>query len=592
MNIAGHAGLVPALLVFGIVPRTPVSPVDLPEQKLRLEAMRTARNEMLRTIARARLRRALRMRVPRATDVDNAAGIAVLVFQEKPVSGWVGPYSVVKAVGKDVWLDVDGTAKIFSINNIKRYRHGTVPEAEGGEIEPTSPTGHDKIVPPLPDNGELSVREMGDGELDQLMDTMRKGEQLLFDVCVGLHAFSRTDAPPEHILPTCEALITEVLKENNVRVLPEPFRASTQEEVDGLMGPGAMKVVKKRSLPEGANIVGGRLVHTQKHVGSPEERPKSRCIAQGHKDREKRFVVHNLSTLRQRSTRMVMSTSAVRGFRIFAHDVNQSYVQSVEKMTRDVYLQPRAADREYYGIGEDEVLQLVRPLYGICDAGVYWVATFSAHVEDDLGMVPTTGDPALYVRDGMDGVDGLLGTYVDDSILDGNETIQVLTGATLRQPDLRRAINRAAQATPKSLCERHIRQLNKAIKKAKNTSDWALIYRPLRRGSTRLKVYADASFASNDDESSQLGYLILLCDDRCACHVLSYSSKKSRRVVRSMMAGAVCAIANAFDEAFVIKHDLQPVNQQHIPLIMLTDSKQLFDVITRASHPTEKTTYD
>lgn len=652
-NTAGPAGLVPTLLVFGIVPRTAISPVDLPAQKVRLEAMRTARDEMRRTVARARLRAALRMRVPRAADADVAAGMAVLVFREKPVNSWVGPYTVIKADGKLVWIDVDGTAKLFSVDKVKQYRHSAVPGAKGGESDQISPDGSDNAAPPRPEDGELSVREVGDEELDQLMDAKRTGDQLLRDLCNGLHTFSETAPPSEHIFSPSGVLITEVLTEGDVRIQSEPFRASTQREVDGLLGRGTMKVIKKRSLPKGANIVGGRFVHTLKHVGSPKEQPKSRYVAQGYKDRDKRFVVHNLSTLRQRSTKMVVSTSAVRGYRLFAHDVNQSYLQSMENMTRDVYLQPRAADREYFGIGEDEVLQLVRPLYGICDAGDYWAATFTAHVENDLGMAPTTGDPALYVRDGADGVEGLLGTYVDDSILGGNETFQVLTEATLRQfdakprqwdnfeflgvtiasargpdwcieltqtnyiaalnpmnlsatyeefasvraavawlshtrPDLCCAINRAAQATPKSYCTRHIRDLNKAIKRAKSTSDWALIYRPLRRRSLRLKVYADASFASNDDGSSQLGYIILLCDDRGACHVLSYSSKKSRRVVRSIMAGEVYAFANAFDEAFVIKHDLERIYHQHVPLIMLTDSKQLFDVITRASHPTEK----
>eukprot|EP00170_Pyropia_yezoensis_P005362 contig_21761_g5376 len=98
-----------------------------------------------------------------------------------------------------------------------------------------------------------------------------------------------------------------------------------------------------------------------------------------------------------------------------------------------------------------------------------------------------------------------------------------------------------------------------------STSDWALIYRPLRRRSLRLNVYADASFASNDDGSSKLGYIILLCDDRGACHVLSYSSKKSHRMMRSIMAGEVYAFANAFGEAFVINHDLERIYHQHVP---------------------------
>jgi len=86
-------------------------------------------------------------------------------------------------------------------------------------------------------------------------------------------------------------------------------------------------------------------------------------------------------------------------------------------------------------------------------------------------------------------------------------------------------------------------------------------------------VYVDASFASNDNGSSQLGSRILLCDSSGACRVLLYTSAKSRRVVRSIMAGEVYAFAKAFDEAFVIKHDLERIHHQHMPLIMLTDSK-------------------
>eukprot|EP00170_Pyropia_yezoensis_P001383 contig_6114_g1387 len=54
------------------------------------------------------------------------------------------------------------------------------------------------------------------------------------------------------------------------------------------------------------------------------------------------------------------------------------------------------------------------------------------------------------------------------------------------------------------------------------------------------------------------------------------------------MAGEVYAFANAFDEVFIPKHDLERLYKQQVPLTTLTDSKQLFDVITRASHTTEK----
>ena len=109
-----------------------------------------------------------------------------------------------------------------------------------------------------------------------------------------------------------------------------------------------------------------------------------------------------------------------------------------------------------------------------------------------------------------------------------------------------------------------------------------------KKVSLDLRVYADASFANNDDDSSQLAYIVLLCDNTERCHVLSYGSRKSRRVVRSIMAGELYAFSHAFDSTFIIKHDPESDYNPIIPLIMLTDSKQIVDVITKASQTTER----
>ena len=54
------------------------------------------------------------------------------------------------------------------------------------------------------------------------------------------------------------------------------------------------------------------------------------------------------------------------------------------------------------------------------------------------------------------------------------------------------------------------------------------------------------------------------------------------------MAGEVYAFSAVFDQAYVIKHDLERILRQSIPLLMFTDSKQMFDVITSACHSTEE----
>lgn len=625
---AGPSGLVPTLMVFGVLPRMPVTPVNLPGQRDRVMAMHAARDEMAKHVAKSRLERAARSRVPASADAIIRAGMSVLVYREKPVDRWLGPYRVLSTNGKQVWLNVGNSVKLFSVDKVKEYR----PE----QAEETSTTAADHVTPV---SGGPRVRDV--------VEVAEDGQ------VVPTASVPATEHAPTALPRATEVYVTEVLKTGDARISSKIIQDARRAEAEGLLKRKVWVAVKRKSLPRHANILGGRFVHVLKHVGTPEEKGKSRYVVQGNRDHAKPFVVHNLSTLRQRSTKIIVSTSAVRGFRVFSHDINQSYLQSKDKLSRPVYLSPREEDRTILGVADDEVLRILKPLYGLCDAGDYWSATMTSHVEGDLSMSPLTGDPALYVKDGGGDVDGLLGSYVDDMLLGGNEEFQRLTETTLARfeskprewdnteflgvqvrtlttprrhftlsqpeyiklvrimptdityddfvsvrasfawlshsrPDLCTAINRAAQVSSKTFAKGHVQELNKAIKYAKSTADLVLSYKPLDRTTLHLRVHADASFASNDDNSSQLGFIILLCDAADRCHVLAYSSKKSRRVVRSIMAGEVYAFANAFDEAFIIKHDLERVYKQRVPLTMLTDSKQLFDVITRASHTTEK----
>lgn len=54
------------------------------------------------------------------------------------------------------------------------------------------------------------------------------------------------------------------------------------------------------------------------------------------------------------------------------------------------------------------------------------------------------------------------------------------------------------------------------------------------------------------------------------------------------MAGEVYAHTSGFDQAFMIKNDLESIYRQRIPMTLLTDFKQIFEVITKASHSAER----
>lgn len=54
------------------------------------------------------------------------------------------------------------------------------------------------------------------------------------------------------------------------------------------------------------------------------------------------------------------------------------------------------------------------------------------------------------------------------------------------------------------------------------------------------------------------------------------------------MGREVYAFADAFDAADIDNSDVERIYQQHLPLIMLTDSLHMLNIVTRASHTTEK----
>ena len=108
-------------------------------------------------------------------------------------------------------------------------------------------------------------------------------------------------------------------------------------------------------------------------------------------------MVHNNPTLRQFSIKIVVSVSVLLGFRLALLDVMQAYLQSKQKLTREIYVRPKHEDLNYFGLKHTQLLRLIRLLYGICDSGDYWRSTLSKFAVDKLKLHPLHGYPSLYV---------------------------------------------------------------------------------------------------------------------------------------------------------------------------------------------------
>ncbi len=158
------------------------------------------------------------------------------------------------------------------------------------------------------------------------------------------------------------------------------------------------------------------------------------------------------------------------------------------------------------------------------------------------------------------------------------------------RPDLLFEISQLAQITLerfKESARAHWKRLNLAIRYA-HVNVTSLKFPKLDMESLRIVGYSDAAFANNYDLKSQLGRIILLMDDSDTAIPIVYKSYKSRRVARSVLSAEVIAFADVFDHALALKSQLEQATRRPVPMHLLTDSKSLFDIISKGTRTSEK----
>lgn len=98
-DLARPNALTLTILVFVVIPRVPIHRRHLPDQIKHLNEMRSAPDELIKTIANNRIMTALIRNVSDATDAEIDVGDEVLMFRGKPASKWEGPYIVTRFQG-------------------------------------------------------------------------------------------------------------------------------------------------------------------------------------------------------------------------------------------------------------------------------------------------------------------------------------------------------------------------------------------------------------------------------------------------------------------------------------------------------------
>jgi hypothetical protein len=84
--------------------------------------------------------------------------------------------------------------------------------------------------------------------------------------------------------------------------------------------------------------------------------------------------------------------------------------------------------------------------------------------------------------------------------------------------------------------------------------------------------------------ASRIGFIVFVTDKINRCASMTYQSVKFKRVTPSVLAEEAIAFVKGFDQEFALKTYFREALLMNVPLTIFTDSKTLFDVITKASY--------
>lgn len=225
-------------------------------------------------------------------------------------------------------------------------------------------------------------------------------------------------------LPCVDVHLTEILSPNDPRTAL--FDSAKKKKIKVLIDRGTWKIICKDEVPNNASILGGRFVLAIRDAGTNREIWKARFVVQGFRNKLKELLVHDTSTARQYSTRILVGLTSVFGFGLFSTDVTQAYLQNAEKLLRDVYVK-QSKDIE---TSPNQIFKLMKPLYGRSDSGDYWGRTIHEHLKGELELNQTTNDAAFSLKSLGDKLSGLCVTYVDDLLQAGDKDFAKLAEKT------------------------------------------------------------------------------------------------------------------------------------------------------------------
>jgi hypothetical protein len=384
-DIAGPDGIVPTLLVFGAYPRMTEYDAPSPTISQRSATLKKAMDEVRKLRAKRQVNDALNHRNgPSTTSIkDLPLNSSVLAWRETPgnkTGKWTGPYPLIGINGEECTIELSSGPTNFRTTVVKPYFTESDKEEEA---EPSA---------------EPPVQQEPVQQLDE-QTAVRRGR----------------GRPRKHPLPQTHFADIEIfVGESTAKT---QFEYSRQKEINGLIERGVFELINFSDIPSGVRVFNSRFVDEVKHEGTDKAFEKSRLVIQAYNDQDKSRVLTQSPTIQRVSQRIVLAMAAIfpeNG--LYLRDITQAYTQSTTKLNRDFYVRPPKNVSQWEGF----YLKIVKPLYGVPEAGNHWFGTYHKHHMDKLRMTQSTYDPCLMFVN-QDDYFGVVGLQTDDTLFLANQ---------------------------------------------------------------------------------------------------------------------------------------------------------------------------
>ena len=412
-DTAGPNGLVPTLLVFGTYPRISELSPSSPSISIRANAIRKAMAEVRKLRATRQVAEGLSMRNgPNILEtIQLPLQSEVKVWREN--IGWTGPYILLARSNDDVTctVDVNGKATNFRTVSVKPYYRNEstiIPDPLNIDDPITEPQSHE------PDNDDYEEPLQKETE-KRKRGRPRGSKNIPKQIAIENTPYTTWMSEKEK---HDAALALRLRREGKITTPGKPFEESDRLEIESLIGRGVFRFEKfDPQKHREIRIFKSRIVREIKGKLTETPYEKSRLVVQGYNDEGKKTVLTQSPTIQRASQRIIMALAPSmikRGMHLWLRDITQAYVQSQTKLQRTILAYPPEQIRGYYP--DNTIMVVIKPLYGIAEAGAHWWATYFKHHCEKLHMTTSTYDPCLLMTTKSSRYFGVVGMQTDDTL--------------------------------------------------------------------------------------------------------------------------------------------------------------------------------